>query len=564
MTTLYRKYRPQRFSELFGQEHIKQTIQNQIKADRVGHAYLFCGPRGVGKTTMARLLAKSINCLNRQQGEFEPCNKCESCLEVMESRSLDVIEIDAASNTGVENVREHIINSARFVPNLRKYKVFIIDEVHMLSTSAFNALLKILEEPPEYVKFILATTEVHKILPTIISRCQRFDFQKLSKKDLKQRLKLLAEQEKKEVDDFVFDIIIKNSDGCLRDAESLLGQVLILDDEKITADHISMILPVTNYNLVQEFLKTFADKNLKNAIQFINDLVERGINIEQFNRDLIEYLRKILLYSIYQSFENIDLDIDESLQDEVIKLSNKFTKEQIVKLIDIFIKSLESIKTSLIDQLPLEIAVIEIFEYVLKEDEESNKEKGENHKDSGLQRKDEIKMKDNNTKDFSSDQQEKKEQTENKENELKEEQSKDQQKLNLQNIKNKWSEFLQEVKELNSGLSCILSPGKLVDFRDNKLIIAFKHRFNKDKLSENKNKSKIKSAIRKVYKQDLGIEFVFDKNLDVDIVFEQNLEQNFIKENNEKFRKVDKTEKNDNSINSLDNVLNLFGGEIVS
>src|SRR3989339_1510562 len=176
---LYRKYRPKNFSDVTNQNHIKITLQHEIESNHLGHAYLFCGPRGTGKTTLARLLAKAVNCLDLKNN-YEPCNECDSCKEILEHRSLDIIEIDAASHTGVDNVRENIINNARFTPAKSKYKVFIIDEVHMLSISAFNALLKILEEPPKEVIFILCTTEVHKIPATIISRCQRFDFKRIS------------------------------------------------------------------------------------------------------------------------------------------------------------------------------------------------------------------------------------------------------------------------------------------------------------------------------------------------------------------------------------------------
>lgn len=200
MATLYRKYRPQTFAEAVGQNHIKLTIQSELATDKIAHAYLFCGPRAVGKTTFARLVAKAINCLNRQEGSFEPCDKCESCQEIVLGRALDIIEIDAASNTGVDNVRDNIIASARVSPSKSKYKVFIIDEVHMLSISAFNALLKILEEPPKRVVFILCTTETHKVPATIISRCERFDFKRIGLVDIVKKLSHIVREEKVKVD----------------------------------------------------------------------------------------------------------------------------------------------------------------------------------------------------------------------------------------------------------------------------------------------------------------------------------------------------------------------------
>ena len=237
-STLYRKYRPQTFKEVVGQNHIKTTIQSELESGKIAHAYLFSGPRGLGKTTMARLFAKAVNCLNRKEGESEPCNVCDACKEVIEAKSLDVIEIDAASHTGVDNVRENIINNSRFTPTSRKYKVFIIDEVHMLSTAAFNALLKTLEEPPAHAIFILATTEIHKVPQTIISRCQHFDFRKVSENDIFKRLSLIVTQEGKSVDKSVLESIAYYAEGCIRDAESLLGQILSLDDISSLPKHL--------------------------------------------------------------------------------------------------------------------------------------------------------------------------------------------------------------------------------------------------------------------------------------------------------------------------------------
>ncbi|MCG2695410.1 DNA polymerase III subunit gamma/tau [Candidatus Parcubacteria bacterium] len=195
MATLYRKYRPQNFKEVVNQNHIKITLENEIKTGKTAHAYLFCGPRGVGKTTMARVMVKTVNCLNRKAADSDPCNECEICKDITAGRSLDIIEIDAASHTGVENVRENIIASARVAPSRCKYKVFIIDEAHMLSISAFNALLKIIEEPPAYVMFILCTTEVHKVPTTIISRCQRFDFKRIGVNDIVKKLNYIIKNE---------------------------------------------------------------------------------------------------------------------------------------------------------------------------------------------------------------------------------------------------------------------------------------------------------------------------------------------------------------------------------
>ena len=241
---LYRKYRPKTFSEIIGQEHVVQTLTNAISSGMISHAYLFSGPRGNGKTTIARLLAKAVNCQNRKNGEFEPCNKCSSCLEIMENRSMDLIEIDAASHRGVDEVRE-LRDGIGFVPTKSKYKVFIIDESHQLTKEASNALLKTLEEPPAHAIFILATTEIHKMIPTIISRCQRFDFRKLTIPEIIKRLEIIAKKEEVKVEKAALELIAIAASGSIRDAESLLDQALTYSgglNRELKAEDIKEIL----------------------------------------------------------------------------------------------------------------------------------------------------------------------------------------------------------------------------------------------------------------------------------------------------------------------------------
>src|SRR3989339_2047478 len=295
MSTLYRKYRPQKFSELIGQNHIKITLQHELERGEIGHAYLFCGPRGLGKTTTARLFAKAVNCVNRKDGESEPCNKCNSCTSIMTGNSVDMIEIDAASHTGVDNVRENIIENARFAPSRLKYKVFIIDEVHMLSTSAFNALLKTLEEPPAHAIFILATTEAQKLPATIISRCQRFNFKKVGFDNMIERLEGICKSEKIKVDKKVLERIVNKSDGCVRDAESLLGQILSLDLKNISSEDAEMILPTSNIGSILEFINLILDKQAAAGVEMIQKLIDDGVNLEQFAYDTIEALRLAMI-----------------------------------------------------------------------------------------------------------------------------------------------------------------------------------------------------------------------------------------------------------------------------
>lgn len=362
-SALYRKYRPQTFAQMIGQNHIKITLQRELERGEMAHAYLFCGPRGLGKTTSARLFAKSVNCLNRKDGASEPCNECESCLEIMAGRSVDIIEIDAASNTGVDNVRENIIENSRFNPIKSKFKVFIIDEVHMLSTSAFNALLKILEEPPTHVIFILCTTEIHKLPVTIISRCQRFDFKKVTSEQLVKRLELVVKGEQKKVEAEVLKRIVLSSEGCVRDAESLLSKVLSLGDD-ISLEQAEIILPRTDFESIVNFVNYLSEKNSAAAIELINRLINDGFDLLVFTENLMEFLRQMLLLKASGGLEAYGLELSEEISKSLDSLTGKFSWDELLDLIEVFGEKGKEIKQSFIPQLPLEVAVIRVTQRI--------------------------------------------------------------------------------------------------------------------------------------------------------------------------------------------------------
>ncbi len=306
---LYHAHRPQTFASVIGQEHVVTTITNQILSDRVAHAYLFSGPRGVGKTTTARLIAKAVNC-PRKKGSAEPDNDHPDAISISEGHSIDVIEIDAASNTGVDHVREHIIENAQFRPTSLAFKVFIIDEVHMLSTSAFNALLKTLEEPPAHVIFILATTELHKLPKTIVSRCQHFVFKKVPQEIMIAHLADIAKIEGKKVDEPVLARIAKRSEGCVRDGVSLLEQVLASGKDHVSVEDVSVLLPASSSTYAHAFLQGVAQGDATAAFAAITELSASGGSVSQCLTETLEVMREILQHALGGS-----PIIDEQLQE---------------------------------------------------------------------------------------------------------------------------------------------------------------------------------------------------------------------------------------------------------
>lgn len=359
--TLYRKYRPKTFREVVGQEHVVKSLQGGLKLGKTGHAYLFIGPRGTGKTTMARLLAKTLNCEKRDESGKEPCNACYICQEFNEGRNLDLTEIDAASNRGIDEIR-NLRESVRFGPTHGKYKVYIIDESHQLTDAASNALLKTLEEPPSHVIFILASTEPQKIPETISSRTQEFQFRNLTQSQILEKLNKIARAEKLDIDDEALRIVALSGHGSLRDAESNLAKLISFGSKKITLAEAQEVLGFIPLKAFYDFTGLFILGKREEAVNFINNLYDQGLDLEEFSKSFIDYLRKLLISNLNPatlvSFSGYN-------QEEVRLVSSQakvLTKDQIVRLVKIFMRAREEMRISPIQQLPLELAVIEYFE----------------------------------------------------------------------------------------------------------------------------------------------------------------------------------------------------------
>ena len=356
-TALYRKFRPQQFEDVKGQDHIVTTLKNQIKADRIGHAYLFCGTRGTGKTTVAKMFAKAVNCENPVDGS--PCGTCACCRSIADGSSMNVIEIDAASNNGVDNIRQ-IREEVTYRPTEGRMKVYIIDEVHMLPIGAFNALLKTLEEPPSYVMFILATTEMHKIPITILSRCQRYDFHRISNDTISDRLMELMKEEQIDVEEKAIRYVAKAGDGSMRDALSLLDQCIAFYlGQTLTYDHVLTVLGAVDMEVFSRLLRNILDKNVIGAIALLEELVMEGRELGQFVTDFIWYLRNLLLLQSSDGMEEL-LDVSS---DNLVLLKEEtalISPERLMRYIRVFSELGNQLRYETQKRIMLEIAIIKL------------------------------------------------------------------------------------------------------------------------------------------------------------------------------------------------------------
>lgn len=369
---LYREYRPQKFSDVVGQEHVVRTLKNEIVSGNIAHAYMFSGTRGTGKTTAAKIFARAVNCLNPKDGE--PCNECESCRAIMNDSTVDIFEIDAASNNSVDDVRE-IRESVKYTPTNSKYKVYIIDEAHMLSKGASNALLKTIEEPPEYVVFIFATTEPNKMIPTVLSRCQRFDFKRITIDEMKERMRYICSKEGVEVEEDALSVIARNSQGALRDALSILDRCILFGENHLKYDDVVEILGIVNVDEIFGLADDIINHNVSSALQKINNFIASGKDIEILSSELIEHMRSLM----------ICLAANESAKDIISVSDEEFSKmkksientdmDNIIRIINILSEVQNNLKYATDKRTIFEVGIIKAIKPVYDTDKEALEER---------------------------------------------------------------------------------------------------------------------------------------------------------------------------------------------
>jgi DNA polymerase-3 subunit gamma/tau len=489
--TLYRKYRPATFSEVIGQKHVVQTLQNAVKSGRIGQAYLFAGPRGTGKTSLARIFAKTINCAANLETEFpsgEPCLKCKSCKTISDGRALDIIEIDAASHTGVDNIRE-LKETVQLPPSTLKYKVYIIDEVHMLSSGAFNALLKTLEEPPAHVVFILATTEVHRIPETILSRVQRFDFTRLTVEEIIKRLEELAKLEKVKVDREALEIIATHSEGGMRNAESLLGQIIAFEDKKITTKEVEFLLGTISEKELTDFVNAIIENDISQVFSKISDLREAGVDFKNFGKSLLNYLRQMLVMKINPELgKKLSFELTKERLEKIERQIEKIELAQTLELINILQENMEKFKSGPIPQLYLEVSLAKIaFRRPTSKtlELENTKEKTEKKSEPfrrptsfrGPTSKAPIAT---NNADFDL-------------------------------IFSNWHQIIEALKEYNHSLSSVLKMSRPMLIDGNYLILKTKYPFYNEKIAETQNRLTIEKTIDKLTGVSLKLKALTEK-----------------------------------------------------
>jgi len=560
--SLYRKWRPQVFEDIIGQKHITQTLMNAISLNRIAHAYIFSGPRGVGKTTTARILAKSLNC--EKGPTTHPCNECEKCIRITDGYSMDVIEIDGASNRGIDDIRD-LRNKVKFAPAEGKYKVYIIDEVHMLTAEAFNALLKTLEEPPSHVIFVFATTAPHKIPNTILSRCQWFNFRRIPLQDILIKLKMISKDEKLNIDDKALNIIARSSTGSMRDAESTLDQVIAYCGKEISLYNVRDILGIIKEDIFYDFMETIIKNDLIKGIEIINQISDLGGDPSQFVKNLMEYVHNLSLVK-FCTQEALDFrGIFTEDRERLLKQSNLIEVEKLFTIVDDLAEVEKKMRYTHHPWILLEMLVVKFTSgenYSLKEVEKERDTPQLNKKldKKKVEKKEEVLLK-------------KAVQNKVKEKKLLVHLPKNSTDIDLDKI---WPKILDKIKKTKMSVYSFIVANNLLTIEDDKLIIGFnkKYIFHKESLEKKSNKALLKELIKEEIGRPLIIECIINDN---------EKEDSFLKveaKNNERKAVIEKDKEEEEIIEKKNNVkkrnnkvpednlllkesLNLFKGTII-
>jgi len=557
------KYRPKNFSEVIGQEHVVLSLENAIRSQRVHHAYLFSGPRGVGKTSLARILAKSLNCF--EGPTLTPCEECLSCTEIAKGQSLDIIEIDGASNRGIEDIRVLRENVKLSAANSR-YKIYIIDEVHMLTQEAFNALLKTLEEPPAHVKFIFATTHPHKIIPTILSRCQKFQFNLISLEKIVGKLKRIITEEKIKVKDNLLYTIGRAAGGSMRDAESLLDQLTPIILDKGSLEDIFSFLGIIDEESLNQVLKSLIEKDLAACLSFVDKTIKDGKDLGIFLNAFIEHIRNLLLAKIsLKNFEELS-DVSPQSKEFIAKLSEKVSASDVLKIIDLLIEAKDLSQRLNTVRIPLELALIKYAQPISVDNSSKSDPIAKPKTIDNEKLKVNIDMSDFDIEEDDVDQQESKQDVKNEFSGDTEDDSPSDDTV-LGQLKNRWEEIIFSMQKKRAALASHLSFAQPVSSRGSLITIAFSSRdhFHKECVESDKNLKFIEDAISKFINIAIGIKFALQDLPD------GHSPVAFSGSNDNKVEKIDKTEDTskrektkDESVEDdtfLNELLDTFGGK---
>lgn len=499
---LYRVYRPKTFGDVVGQEHIVKTLKNQIKNNNIGHAYLFSGTRGTGKTSTAKIFARAVNCLNPINEE--PCNECEICIDTLNDNIMDIVEIDAASNNSVDDIRE-LRESVKYTPSKAKYKVYIIDEVHMLSQGAFNALLKTLEEPPSYVIFILATTEPHKIPATILSRCQRFDFKRVPSKDIASRMSYICKKENIEAEEKALSLIARNSQGALRDALSILDQCISFGNEKIEYNDVIELLGTVNIDELFELSQSIIDENTKKSLEILNEFIIWGKDIRNLINDLIDHFRNLMVCKVSKDLDEI-ISLPEESIERLKEQSQNVNINDLIRILNILSETQDSMKSSSNTRILAEVTIMKIAQPMFDESKEALIKRIENLEEkieSGNIKVSTVQIE--QSKDVKSQIIEDNKVEENKEDVAYEEVKSEDVRL----VESSWKKITQKIKDDRKlSVAALLKEVNTFNVKDNILYLIFNDNFSfaRSRLNSKDTIEYVESIIREVLKRSFNIQ----------------------------------------------------------